>query len=81
MVDLVPCEAVFRPLDTLRPERGQAFAMEVQVDQREAGAEPVMVLGDASVAHLVEAEDALQDAERMLDLGPYTRLTAVLLFL
>jgi len=29
MVDLVPCEAVFRPPDTLRPERGQAFAMEV----------------------------------------------------
>jgi hypothetical protein len=40
-----------------------------------------MVLGDASVPHLVEAEHALQDAERMLDLGPYTRLTPVLLFL
>jgi hypothetical protein len=31
-----------------------------------------MVLGDAAVADLVEAEDALQDAEGMLDLGPYT---------
>jgi Transposase, Mutator family len=30
---------------------------------------------------LVEAEHTLQDAERMLDLGPYARLTAVFLFL
>jgi hypothetical protein len=29
LLDLVPFEAVFRPLDTLRPERGQPFAMEV----------------------------------------------------
>jgi hypothetical protein len=34
----------------------------------------MMVLGDASIPHLVEAEDLLQDAEWMLDLGPYTRL-------
>jgi hypothetical protein len=40
-----------------------------------------MVLGDAPVPHLVEAEDTLQDAEGMLDLGPYTRLTPILLFL
>jgi len=40
-----------------------------------------MVLGDASVPHLVEAEDTLQDAERVFYLGPDTRLTAVLLFL
>ena len=40
-----------------------------------------MILGDASVPHLVEAEHPLQDAEGMLDLGPYTRLTAVFLFL
>src|SRR5260370_17928763 len=57
--------AVSRLADTLRPERGQPFAMEVEVDQREAGAQPVMVLGDAAVADLVEAEDALEDAEGM----------------
>jgi hypothetical protein len=34
--------------------------MEVEVDQREAGAQPMMVLGDAAVADLVEAEDALR---------------------
>jgi hypothetical protein len=41
----------------------------------------MMVLGDASVPHLVEAEHTLPNAERMLDPDPYTRLTAVLLFL
>ena len=49
-----------RPLDTLRPEQGHAFAMQVEVDQREVSAEPVMVLFDAAVFHLVEAEDAFQ---------------------
>jgi hypothetical protein len=39
--------------------------MEVEVDQREVGTPPVMVLGDAAVADLVEAEDTLQDAEGM----------------
>ena len=57
--------AVSRPADTLRPERGQPLAMEVEVDQREACAQPMMVLGDAAVADLVEAEDALEDAEGM----------------
>jgi hypothetical protein len=37
--------------------------VEVQVHQGEVGAQPVMVLRDASVSHLVEAEDPLQDAE------------------
>ena len=41
----------------------QVLAVQVEVDEGEVGAEPVMVLGDASVAHLVEAEDALQDTE------------------
>jgi hypothetical protein len=40
--------------------------MEVQIDQREVGAESVMVLFDAAVSHLVEAEDSLQYPERML---------------
>jgi hypothetical protein len=51
-------------------ECGHAFAVEIEVDQGEAGAQPVVVLGDAAVAHLVEAEDALQDAEHMFDLRP-----------
>jgi hypothetical protein len=43
--------AVFRPADTLRPERGQAFVVEVEVDQGEVGAQPIMVLGNAPVSH------------------------------
>jgi hypothetical protein len=31
-------EAILRPSDTLRPELDQAFAVQVEVDQREAGA-------------------------------------------
>ena len=55
--------------------------MEVEIDQREVGAQPVVGLGDASVSHLVEAEDAFQDAEHMFYLGPHARLTSVLLLL
>jgi len=31
-------KAILRPSDTLRPELEQAFAVQVEVDQREAGA-------------------------------------------
>ena len=55
--------------------------MEVEIDQREVGAQPVVVLGDAAISDLVEAEDALQYAEHMLHLGTHTGLTPVLLFL
>ncbi len=41
----------------------QALAVQVEVDEGEVGAEPAMVLGDASAAYLVEAEDAFQDTE------------------
>ena len=80
LLDSVPCEADCRPPDTLRREHRQAFAVQIEIHQGEVRAQPVMVLGDASVPHLVEAEDTLQDAERMLDLGPYTRLTPFFLF-
>src|ERR1700719_16066 len=39
------------------PRAGQAFTVEVEIDQGEVGAQPVMVLGDAAVSHLIEAED------------------------
>ena len=35
--------------------------MQVEVDEGEVRAQPMVVLGDASVSHLVEAEDTLQD--------------------
>ena len=59
-------------------EYDQAFTVEVEVGKREAGAQPVVILGQSAIAHFVEAEDAFQDAERMFDLGPHTRLTPVL---
>jgi hypothetical protein len=37
--------------------------VEVQVSEREAGIEAVMVLSESAVAHRGEPEDALQDAE------------------
>ena len=74
---------VFRPRlprcsDTLRPEHGQAFAVPVEVAEREAGAQPVEVLGQAAVSRLLESEDALQYPERMFYLGPDARLTPIL---
>src|ERR1039458_9064274 len=77
-VDLSSVEAVFRPSDALHPERGQMFAVQVQIDQREVRAQPVVVLRDPSIAHLVEAEDAFQDAEHMFYFGSYPRLSCVL---
>ena len=50
--------------------------MQVEIDQGEAGAQPVMVLGDPPVSHLVEAEDAFQDAEHMFDLVVFFRLAS-----
>jgi hypothetical protein len=55
--------------------------MQVEIHEREARAQPVMVLRKATVSHLVEAEDALQDAEHMFYFRSYSRLGRVLLFL
>jgi hypothetical protein len=57
---------VFLPPGAVLPEHCQAFAVDVEVHQCEVRAQPVVVLGDASVSDLVEAEDALEDAEHML---------------
>jgi hypothetical protein len=52
--------------------------MQVEIDQGEAGAQPVMVLRDPPVSHLVEAEDAFQDVEHMFYFRSYFRLSCVL---
>ena len=52
--------------------------MQVEIDQGEADAQPVMVFRDATVAHLVEAEDVLQGAEHMFYFRSYPRLRRVL---
>jgi hypothetical protein len=72
---------VFRPPDAVLPEHCQTFAMHIEVYQREVRAQPVMVLGQPLISDLVEAEEALQDAERMFHLRPHAGLTPVLLFL
>src|ERR1019366_2940772 len=48
--------------------------MQVEINEGEVRAEPVMVLRDAPVSHLVEAEDAFQDAEHMFYFCSYFRL-------
>jgi hypothetical protein len=59
---------VFLASGAVLHEHCQAFAVEVQVRQGEAGATAGGDSWGAPVSHLVEAEDALQDAERMLHL-------------
>ena len=49
----------------------QSFAVEIEIDEREAGAESVMILRQTAVAHLVEAEDAFEDEEGMFYLRPH----------
>ena len=66
--------------EALRGESCQALAVQVEIDQSEVRAESVMVLRDASVSHLVEAEDAFQDPEHMFYFGSYSRFRRVLLF-
>ena len=77
LVVLLSLDAVFRHPETLRPQRGQPLAVLVEIHQCEAGAQPVVILPDAPVSHLVEAEDALQYPERMLHFGSDSRLGRV----
>jgi len=64
----------FRPLDTLRPLRGQPLAV---IDQGESRQMPVMILQDAAIAHLGITEDTLQNAERPLHFCSNSRLSLV----
>ena len=73
--------AVLAAPDTRLPEDSQTFAVHVEVDQGEVGAQPVMIFRKPPVSHFVEAEDPLEDAERMFYLGPYAGFAPVLLLL
>src|ERR1700741_243757 len=66
-----------RVRETLRPSDGQSFAVQIQIHQGEAGAQPVVVLTESTISGLLKAEDALQYPEGMFDLGPDARLTPV----
>ena len=76
---ILPCEPLFtRSSETLCPRHRQPFAVHIQVHQRKAGAQPLMVLFEPSVSHLLETKDALQNPERMFYLRPDSGLHAVL---
>ena len=61
---------IFRPPETLRPQRGQPLTVLVEIDQGQGRQMPVVILHDTAIAHLGITEDSLQDAE-----GPlYDRL-------
>lgn len=60
------------------PLGGQPFAVQIQVCQRKVHAQPIVVLCQAAVSHLVEDEDTLQDAQGMFHLGSDFRLYPVL---
>ncbi len=59
-VDFEVHEAHCRPQGLLRPLHKWSFAVVIEIDQSEAGTQPVMVLREAAVSHPVESELALQ---------------------
>ena len=67
--------ARFTVSDVVLPEDGQPLAMQVEIHLDEVCAQPVVVLHDVPIAHLVEEEDALQDAKHML--APHPALLAI----
>ena len=77
------CEAVFRLHRDTTPFAGPAGCgvgtdLPARIYQREGGTQPLVVFPDASIAHLGESKDTLQDAKRMLHLGSHAGLGRVL---
>src|SRR5712691_10351610 len=82
--------AIFRPPDalwtviaqasgaTLPLSSQQVTSRQVQIGQRRGHEQAMRVLGQATVTYFDEAEDALDDADGVLDLGPDPRLGAIL---
>src|SRR5512145_693173 len=65
-------------LDALRPLRSQQTASDhVEIGERASDEESMRVLRDAPIAHLGEAEDALDDADGVLDPGTHARARSV----
>ncbi len=67
-----------RRSETLRPCHCQPFAVQIQVHQREAGTQPMMVLLNPAVSHFFETKNALQNPERMFYLRSHSSLHPVL---
>src|SRR3974377_2379991 len=71
-------ESDFRSPETLRPQGGQSFAVQVEVYQREGCQQPFVILLQPPVSHFGKSEHALQDAEGPCPLGSYSGLGPVL---
>src|SRR5438876_12350822 len=56
----------------------QIMSRQIQIGQRCRYEQAVRILGQSTVAHFDEAEDALNDPDGMFDLGPHPRLVPVL---
>lgn len=54
-----------------RASLARCFRRRVEDDEGEVGAEPLMILVDASAINLIEAENALQDTEDVFYFGSY----------
>src|ERR1035438_7659858 len=65
-------EAVFRPSETLRPQRNQPLAVLVEVDQSEGRQQPLVILLESAIAHLGLTEDTLQNAKGPFHLGAHS---------
>src|SRR6266545_8295323 len=63
---------------TLLLSSQQVTSRQVQIGQRGRHEQAVRILGQATITHLSKAEDALDDPDRVLDLGADARLGAVL---
>jgi hypothetical protein len=71
-------ERIQRSPDALRPQKGQPFAMLVEIHQGKSSAQAVKILLQAAEADLHESEHSLQDAERMFHSGSHSGLGTVL---
>src|ERR1700674_1596584 len=78
LLTALPNPLFTRGPETLRPRHCQPSAVQIQVHQREAGAQSMMVLLNPAVSHLLETEDALQNPERMFHLRSHSGLHPVL---
>src|SRR6266581_1836485 len=63
---------------TLSLSSQQVTSHQVQIDQRGGHEQAMRILSQATVTHFDEAENALDDANGVLDLGPHARLGPIL---
>ena len=75
---LLSRRAIFRSPETLRPQGGQPFAVQVEVHQGEGRQQPFVILLQPPVSHLGKSEHALQDTEGPFHLGAHFGLGPVL---